>query len=54
MTNEPAILVVVFPLFRVAQNFPGSHDGVEFVRAVVAVGVFVRVILDDEAFILIF
>lgn len=54
MTDESAILIVVFPLFRVAQNFPGSHDGVEFVRTVVAVGVFVRMILDDQAFILIF
>lgn len=47
MTDESAILVVVLPLFRVAQNFPGSHDGVEFVRTVVTVGVFVRMILDD-------
>ena len=51
MGDKTGVGVIVSSFFRRAKHFPGFDNLVEFGLAVFAVGIFVGMVLEDEAFI---
>lgn len=54
LSHEPRVRVIMLSFLGVAQDFPGLDDFVEFVFTLAAVGVFIRMVLQNESFILLF